>query len=66
MKRDRCHPCVILWSTGNEITERGGLNDGYVLAAKLAETIRSLDPSRPISNGICSFWNGLDDIVMAE
>ena len=35
-------------------------------AAKLADTIRRLDPSRPISNGICSFWNGLDDIIMAE
>ena len=66
VKRDRCHPCVTIWSTGNEITERGGLNDGYVWAAKLAETIRALDPSRPVSNGICSFWNGLDDIIMAE
>ena len=66
VKRDRCHPCVTLWSTGNEITERGGLNDGYVWAAKLADTIRRLDPSRPISNGICSFWNGLDDYIQAE
>ena len=66
VKRDRCHPCVTLWSTGNEITERGGLNDGYVWAVKLADTIRRLDPSRPISNGICSFWNGLDDFIMAE
>jgi len=66
VKRDRCHPCITLWSTGNEITERGGLNDGYVWAAKLADTIRRLDPSRPVSNGICSFWNGLDDIIMAE
>ena len=66
VKRDRCHPCVTIWSTGNEITERGGLNDGYVWAAKLAETVRALDPSRPISNGICSFWNGLDDFIMAE
>ena len=66
VKRDRCHPCVTIWSTGNEITERGGLNDGYVWAAKLAETVRTLDPSRPVSNGICSFWNGLDDIIMAE
>ena len=61
VKRDRCHPSVILWSTGNEITERAGLNDGYVLAAKLADTVRALDGSRPVSNGICSFWNGLDD-----
>ena len=66
VKRDRCHPCVVIWSTGNEITERGGLNDGYVWAAKLADTIRRLDPSRPISNGICSFWNGLDDYIQAE
>ena len=63
IRRDRCHPSVILWSTGNEITERAGLGDGYVLATKLAETIRALDPSRPISNGICSFWNGLDDAL---
>ena len=66
VKRDRCHPCVTLWSTGNEITERAGLNDGYVWQTRLAETIRALDPSRPISNGICSFWNGLDDAMQAE
>ena len=66
VKRDRCHPCVTIWSTGNEITERAGLNDGYVWAVKLAEKVRSLDPSRPISNGICSFWNGLDDFLTAD
>ena len=66
VRRDRCHPSVILWSTGNEITERAGLNDGYVWATRLAETVRRLDPSRPVSNGICSFWNGLDDFLMAE
>ena len=66
VKRDRCHPCVIIWSTGNEITERAGLNNGYVWASKLAGTIHSLDPSRPVSNGICSFWNGLDDHLQEE
>ena len=66
VKRDRCHPSVIIWSTGNEITERAGLNDGYVLAARLAETVRALDPGRPVSNGICSFWNGLDDDLQGE
>ncbi len=65
VKRDRTHPCVILWSTGNEIPERGGLNNGYSLATRLADKIRLLDGSRPISNGICSFWSGLDD-YMAE
>ncbi len=64
--RDRCHPSVILWSTGNEITERAGLNDGYLWAARLAEKVRRLDPSRPVSNAICSFWNGLDDDLREE
>ena len=66
VRRDRCHPSVILWSTGNEITERAGLNDGYVWATRLAEAVRALDPSRPVSNGICSFWNGLDDALMKQ
>ena len=66
IRRDRCHPSVIIWSTGNEITERAGLNDGYVLAVRLAETVRRLDPGRPVSNGICSFWNGLDDMLMTS
>ena len=66
IKRDRSCPCVIIWSTGNEITERGGLNNGYVLANRLAEFVRNLDPSRPVSNGICTFWNGLDDELAAE
>lgn len=61
IRRDRIHPSVIMWSTGNEIPERGGLNNGYTVATKLAEAIRTLDHSRPISNGICSFWSGLDD-----
>ena len=66
VRRDRCHPSVILWSTGNEITERAGLNDGYLWATRLAEAVRALDPNRPVSNGICSFWNGLDDVLMAD
>ena len=61
VRRDRIHPSVIIWSTGNEIPERGGLNNGYTLATRLADKIHSLDMSRPVSNGICSFWSGLDD-----
>ena len=63
VKRDRIHPSVILWSTGNEIPERAGLGDGYGKATKIAERIRSLDGIRPVSNGICSLWSGLDDTL---
>ncbi|MBE5915593.1 MAG: glycoside hydrolase family 2 protein [Pseudobutyrivibrio ruminis] len=66
IKRDRSHPSVIIWSTGNEIPERGGLNNGYTLATKLINHVRRLDASRPISNGICSFWSGLDDELTEE
>ena len=66
IKRDRNHPSVIIWSTGNEILEHGGLNNGYTLATKLATAVHSLDSSRPVSNGICSYWTGLDDKLSAE
>ena len=59
--RDRCHPSVIFWSTGNEIFERGGLGDGYALCNELIDEVRALDGSRLITNGFCSFWSGLDD-----
>lgn len=39
--RDRCHPCVIIWSLGNE----SGYGEAFV---KMAEHVRKLDSSRPI------------------
>ncbi|WP_088104814.1 glycoside hydrolase family 2 TIM barrel-domain containing protein [Halalkalibacter urbisdiaboli] len=59
--RDRNSPSVIMWSTGNEVPERGGLSDGYKWAAKLAAYVRELDPTRFIINSLPSFFNGLDD-----
>ncbi len=59
--RDRNHPCVAIWSIGNEIPERGGLSDGHTWAAKLTDFVRSLDSSRFVTSSLCSFFNGLDD-----
>ena len=61
IKRGRSSPAVIIWSTGNEIPERAGLAQGYTRSTMLAMTIKDLDASRPVSNGICSLWSGLDD-----
>lgn len=66
IRRDRNHPSVLFWSTGNEIPERGGLNNGYHLALELAEHIRELDQTRLISNGLCTYWAGLDDKTARE
>lgn len=66
IRRDRNHPAVLFWSTGNEIPERGGLNDGYHLALEMTEYVRSLDSTRLVSNGLCTYWSGLDDKTVKE
>jgi beta-galactosidase len=53
--RDRNHPSVIIWSIGNEINERGD-SSGLHLTKVLKEKVKSLDQSRPVTAGICSFW----------
>jgi beta-galactosidase len=54
--RDRNHPSVILWSIGNEIPQRAD-ERGYVIAKNLADEVRRLDPTRPVTAGICNFWD---------
>ena len=65
MKRDRSHPCVFMWSIGNEIQERNGLSKGYEFAAELAAFARALDATRPITSSFPVTFNGLDDDDMA-
>lgn len=52
--RDFNHPSIFMWSTGNEVEERDGSADGYDWSRKLADKVRSLDPSRPTSVTACS------------
>jgi beta-galactosidase len=52
--RDRNHPSIIMWSTGNEIPERGS-PEGVETSKMLAEYIRELDPTRPVTSAV----NGL-------
>lgn len=61
MKRDINHPSIIMWSTGNEIPDRGGLGNGFELATMLSEYMRSVDNTRLVTNAFCSFWGGLCD-----
>ena len=47
----RNHPSVLFWSIGNEIPE-DGTPKGVETARKLAERVRRLDPTRPVTQGI--------------
>ncbi len=64
--RDRSHPSILFWSTGNEVEERGGMGNGYAIAEELAAYVRSLDSTRLVTNGLCSMWSGLDDASVLE
>ncbi|MCQ5386780.1 DUF4982 domain-containing protein [Hungatella hathewayi] len=56
VKRDRNHPCVILYSTGNEIGERDGRNDGAKWSRRLSSKVKSLDSTRPVMAAICNIF----------
>lgn len=51
MVRDRRHPCVVMWSIGNEVFERGE-ESGPQLAQELAASVREIDSSRPVTIGL--------------
>ena len=54
--RDRNHPSVIIWSIGNEINERVAPS-GHALRKQLVAEVKKFDVSRPVSEGICTFWD---------
>jgi beta-galactosidase len=47
----RNHPSVVIWSTGNEVSEQDTLNP----AKELRDIIHAEDPTRPVSAGV---WDG--------
>jgi beta-galactosidase len=49
--RDRNRPSVVIWSIGNEIPERGK-PEGAALAKILADFVRKMDPTRPVTSAV--------------
>jgi beta-galactosidase len=65
VRRDRNHPSVILWSTGNEIGEQRS-PEGHKVSAELARIVHEEDPTRPATAGANyteSGYNGFQQTV---
>jgi beta-galactosidase len=65
IRRDRNHPCVILWSIGNEEPVQGTPR-GARIASTMKRLARGLDPTRPITeaqNNENSWGKGLSAVV---
>jgi hypothetical protein len=60
--RDRNHPSIIIWSTGNEIIERKK-PEAAETAKILADCIRKIDPTRPVTSALTTWdkdWEMFD------
>ncbi|ABW14027.1 glycoside hydrolase family 2 sugar binding [Parafrankia sp. EAN1pec] len=60
--KDFNHPSVILYSIGNEIPETGTAA-GAAISRRLAETIRSIDSTRFVTNGVNGLLAGGPDLL---
>ncbi|MFV0362564.1 MAG: glycoside hydrolase family 2 TIM barrel-domain containing protein [Suipraeoptans sp.] len=61
VNKDYNHPSVIMYSTGNEVSE-SGQKEGIKLCEDLTNLFHELDPTRPVTCGINIFFNFLSSI----
>ncbi len=63
--KDYNHPCVVLYSTGNEVAETAQPK-GIRLTKDMTEFLHGLDASRPVTCGINIFFNFLNAIGFGQ
>ena len=54
--RDRNHPCVIMWSIGNEVPNQT-TPQGAQITGMLVDYVRKLDPTRPVTQAFAPAAN---------
>lgn len=59
--KDYNHPCVVLYSTGNEVSETAQKR-GIALTKEMTDFLHGLDDSRPVTCGVNIFFNFLSSI----
>lgn len=61
VEKDYNHPCVVLYSTGNEVSETAQKR-GIALSKEMTDFLHGLDDSRPVTCGVNIFFNFLSSI----
>lgn len=61
LEKDYNHPCVALYSTGNEVSETAQKR-GIALTKEMTDFLHGLDDSRPVTCGVNIFFNFLSSI----
>ena len=61
VEKDYNHPCVVLYSTGNEVSETAQKR-GIALTKEMTDFLHELDDSRPVTCGVNIFFNFLSSL----